>query len=101
MNKPEWMSNPNIRPYVFVREENRIANAGSVHQFPWFEHNYMMFEPQKIENSDFGKSILKLDELAFGHAGMPTPPWVFYDCGVMPGLVVGYAAKTKFLPPIF
>ncbi len=99
--KPKWMQDPNIKPYIFVREENRIKFPGTIHKFDWFNHDFLTFEPQKIENSDFGKSILKLDALAFGHAGMPTPPWVFYDCGVMPGLVVGYAAKTKSLPDIF
>lgn len=98
--KPSWMTDENVRPYIFSREENLISQPGSFHKFDWFNHDYLMFEPQKMDNTDFGKSILKLDELAFGHAGMTTPHWVFYDCGVMPGLVAGFAAKTKWLPPI-
>lgn len=99
--KPDWMSNPNIKPYVFVREENRIKNPGAINNFPWFDSNFEIIEPQHIDNSAFGKTILKLDELAFGMAGMTTPPWVFYDCGVMPGIVVGYAARTAWLPDTF
>lgn len=78
-----------------------MKNPGTIHKFAWFDHDYKMIEPQHVENADFGKTILKLDELAFGLAGMTTPPWVFYDCGVMPGIVVGYAAKTSWLPEIF
>ena len=38
-----------------------------------------------------------LDGLAFGPVGMPMEKWVFFDCGEMPGAVVGLAVRANQL----
>jgi len=51
-----------------------------------------------MTNLGFGELQMKLDALAFGENNMPTPRWAFYDCGVMPGLITGYAMRWNKLP---
>lgn len=97
-SKPEWLSDKNIRPYVFVRQENRVLQPGSLHEFPWFKHDFILKDPLKMKESRFGHAIMNLDAMAFGKQQMVTPPWVFYDCGVLPGIIAGYAARTESLP---
>lgn len=97
-HKPDWLSDKNIRPYVFVRQENRTLQPGSLHTFDWFKNNFIMKDPFKMKESSFGKAIMNLDAIAFGKQQMVTPPWVFYDCGVLPGIIAGYAIKTEVLP---
>jgi hypothetical protein len=96
--KPDWLSDKNIRPYVFVRQENRVLQPGSLHEFPWFKHNFILKDPLKMKESYFGHAIMNLDAMAFGKQQMVTPPWVFYDCGVLPGIITGFAARTESLP---
>lgn len=95
---PEWLSDKNIRPYVFVRQENRVLQPGSLHEFPWFKHNFILKDPLKMKESHFGHAIMNLDAIAFSKQQMVTPPWVFYDCGVLPGVIAGFAARTESLP---
>lgn len=95
--KPKWLKSKNIKPYVFVRQENRILQPGSLHEFPWFKNDFILKDPLKMKESRFGHAIMNLDSMAFGKQQMVTPPWVFYDCGVLPGLIVGFAAKTESL----
>lgn len=95
--KPEWLDDPNIKPYVFVRQENRTLQPGSLHEFPWFDNNFLIKDPLKMKESHFGHAIMNLDAIAFGKQQMVTPPWVFYDCGVLPGVIAGFAARTESL----
>lgn len=97
-SKPAWLSDKNIKPYVFVRQENRTLQPGSLHQFPWFNNNFIIKDPLKMKESHFGHAIMNLDAMAFGKQQMVTPPWVFYDCGVLPGIIAGFAARTETLP---
>ena len=46
----------------------------------------------------FADSILSLESQAFKVVQMITSRWVFYDCGLMPGLVAGFAYQTAQLP---
>ncbi len=96
--KPNWLANANIVPYVCARWENRIANSGLRHRFSWFDRAPLMIDPIRLANQGFGELQMKLDKLAFGGAGMNTPRWAFYDCGVMPGLITGFACRWKKLP---
>ncbi len=98
IQKPSWLEDKDIKPYVFVREENRALNPGVRHQFDWFDHNYLMLDPLKVSSADFGHAIMRIDASAFKKQNMVTPPWVFYDCGVLPGIIVGYAIRTEKLP---
>lgn len=94
-----WLHREDIRPYVFVREENRIKNPGSAYSLNWFTHPPIYLNPLCMDSRDFGNQIMKMETLAFGPSGMPMPRWVFYDCAVMPGFVAGYAHRTSTLAP--
>ena len=94
-----WMYKDDIRPYVFVREENRIKNPGSVLNVDWFPPGKLLYlNPLHMSSRGFGDQIMKMETMAFGPSGMPMPRWVFYDCAVMPGFVAGFAHRTSTLP---
>ena len=93
-----WMHSEDIRPYVFVRPENRIANPGELHsKLKWFPHKVIYKNPLQIDEVDFADKILYLESRAFGPSGMAMPRWVFYDCAILPGFVAGFAARTTTL----
>ncbi|MFN7904916.1 MAG: hypothetical protein ACK5P5_07000 [Pseudobdellovibrionaceae bacterium] len=97
--KSPWIENPDIRPYVFVRPENRIEKFGHRHKLNWFSNNIIVKNPLEIDELEFAEQIYFMEGGAFGPSNMAMPRWVFYDCAVMPGLVAGYAMRTKALPP--
>ena len=95
-----WMRDENIRPYVFVRPENRMHNPGRFHhQLDWFPHSVLYKNPLEIDQLGFANRILNLETKAFGPSGMAMPRWVFYDCAIVPGFVAGFAARTSSLSP--
>jgi len=100
----KWLNDENIRPYVFVRPENRIAKPGDFHtqaslgRFDWFPHNVLYKNPLEMDQVGFADSILTLETKAFGPSGMAMPRWVFYDCAIVPGFVAGFAHRTSTLP---
>ena len=95
-----WMKDENIRPYVFVRPENRIHEPGGMHQsLDWFPHRVLYKNPLEMDQVKFADRILNLETKAFGPSGMAMPRWVFYDCAIVPGFVAGFAARTTSLPP--
>lgn len=101
LNEPRlrWLEDENIRPYVFVRPENRIAHPGRLHSgLNWFPHQVVYKNPLEMDQVAFADSILHLESKAFGPSGMVMPRWVFYDCAVVPGFVAGFAARTSALP---
>ena len=62
-----WMQNPDIRPYVFVRPENRIENPGDFHsQVEWFPHQVVYKNPLNMDEVKFADRILRLESKAFG-----------------------------------
>lgn len=99
-----WMKDPNIRPYVFVRPENRISQPGDFHNqetaghFDWFPHEVLYKNPMHMDQVEFANRILTLEAKAFGPTGMEMPRWVFYDCAIVPGFVAGFAHRTSALP---
>jgi hypothetical protein len=94
-----WMHNDDIRPYVFVRPENRILSPGSMHkQLDWFPHDVLYKNPLEMDEVKFADRILGLEMKAFGPSGMAMPRWVFYDCAIVPGFVAGFAHRTSTLP---
>jgi hypothetical protein len=98
-NRFGWMSNPDIRPYVFVRNENRIKQPGREHsELDWFPHRVLYKNPLEMDQVGFADRILDLEAKAFGPSGMAMPRWVFYDCAIVPGFVAGFAYRTKALP---
>jgi hypothetical protein len=95
-----WLNDDNIRPYVFVRPENRIKNPGSLHKLDWFANKSPVYiNPLEMDQVKFGNQILELEAQAFGPSNMAMPRWVFFDCAVTPGFVAGFAIKTKALDP--
>ncbi len=99
-HKLDWMKNPDIRPYVFVRPENRIENPGEFHsQVKWFgKHQVVYKNPLNMDEVKFADRILQLESKAFSGSNMAMPRWVFYDCAIVPGFVAGFAAKKSALP---
>lgn len=93
-----WMKDDNIRPYVFVRPENRMPEPGKFHQtIDWFPHKVLYKNPLEMDQVKFADRILNLETKAFGPSGMEMPRWVFYDCAIVPGFVAGFAARTSSL----
>jgi hypothetical protein len=93
------MRDENVRPYVFVRDENRIPQPGQHHaKLDWFPHEVLYKNPLKMDEVGFADRILSLETKAFGPSGMAMPRWVFYDCAIVPGFVAGFAHRTSALP---
>ncbi|MCB0378314.1 MAG: hypothetical protein KDD33_07465 [Bdellovibrionales bacterium] len=95
-----WMKDENIRPYVFVRSENRIQQPGSLHALDWFEGKPPVYiNPLEMDQVSFGNQILQIEAQAFGPSNMAMPRWVFFDCAVTPGFVAGFAHRTSAMDP--
>lgn len=97
--KTGWLKNPDIRPYVFVRQENQIHKPGSRHHLNWFSQEPIFVDPLSVSSLPFADRIYSIEERAFGPSNMAMPRWVFYDCGVIPGFVAGFAARPSALNP--
>lgn len=97
----EHVAKGDIRPYVYVRSENKVAQPGSRHRLDWFPYEPIYKDPMMLHELEFAEGIYHLENLAFGKTNMPMPRWVFYDCAVMPGFVAGFAMKTSKLPEAF
>lgn len=91
------MHSGDIRPYVFVRPENRILNPGARHHLDWFGHEPIIKNPMDLRELSFADRIYSIEERAFGPSNMAMPRWVFYDCAVIPGFVAGFAARPQAL----
>lgn len=87
----DWLTGKDLRPYVFVRKANRIAEPGKKFALDWFSQEPLFKDPLVMEEVDFADQILRLETRAFAATNMPMPRWVFYDCAIMPGFVAGYA----------
>lgn len=97
----ERLETGDVRPYVFVRSENRIARPGTRHVLDWFPWAPLYKDPLRLDQLEFAEQILHLENAAFHTSAMPMPRWVFYDCAVMPGFVAGFAMKTEKVPAAF
>jgi hypothetical protein len=92
-----WLFSDDVRPYVFVRRENRVKNPGSLHKVSWFQKEPLQMDPLRMKEVEFANEILNLESRAFAASNMPMPRWVFYDCAVMPGFTAGFAIRRKAL----
>ncbi len=95
----EWFDNVNVRPYVFVREENRIKKPGTAFKVDWFAGEPIYKNPLLVANVEFANQILTMESQAFASSNMAMPRWVFYDCAVMPGFVAGFAIRAEKASP--
>lgn len=102
LEKASWLKDyaktGDLRPYVFVRPENRIAAPGTRHRLDWFPDEPIFKNPLDLSQLEFAEQIYHLEHRAFGPSNLEIPRWVFYDCAVMPGFVAGFAMKTSALP---
>lgn len=100
LSKATWLSEygEDVRPYVYVRPDNKIQNPGSRHELDWFRHDPIYKNPLDLKELEFAEQIYYIEHKAFGPANMAMPRWVFYDCAIMPGFVAGYAMRTSRLP---
>lgn len=92
-----WLTSGDLRPYVYVRPENRIKEPGKRFALDWFSGREPLYKnPLVMSEVDFADQILRLETRAFAASNMPMPRWVFYDCAIMPGFVAGFALhKSK------
>lgn len=97
LQRAKWMESGEIRPYVFVRPENKIAQPGSRHKLDWFCHEAIYKDPLDLAEINFADRMFSIEERAFGPSNMAMPRWVFYDCAAMPGFVAGFAARPSAL----
>lgn len=56
-----------------------------------------IFDPLTLRSRPFIERVYRLDELCFGGQGMGMDRWVFFDCAVMPGFVMGFMIQAKNL----
>jgi hypothetical protein len=102
LKKAKWFyegaETGDVRPYVFVRPDNKIQNPGSRHHSDWFPMEPIYKNPLSLDELEFAEQIYYIEEKAFGAANMTMPRWVFYDCAIIPGFVAGFAMKTAKLP---
>ena len=90
--KPDWLKNPNIRPYICVRKENYIKKVKK--DFDWFDRQPYIVDP--LENLGFVKMQMKVDSIMFEK--LFTPKWAFYSCAILPGLITGFVMKRDKIP---
>lgn len=94
----KWGATGDVRPYVFVRTDNKIQNPGSRHRSDWFPMEPVYKDPLDTKELEFAEGIYHIEERAFGPSNMAMPRWVFYDCAIIPGFVAGFAMRTSKLP---
>lgn len=95
----QWLGSEYLRPYVYVRPENRIAAPGKSFKTDWFKMEPVYKNPLRMDEVDFADQILRLETHAFAASNMPMPRWVFYDCAIMPGFVAGFAIHRSKATP--
>lgn len=96
--KSDWMHTGDIRPYVFVRPENKIESPGSRHHLDWFQFEPIYKNPLDLKELPFAEAIYQIEWKSFGKQDLAIPRWVFYDCAAMPGFIAGFAGRTAKLP---
>src|SRR5688500_5556908 len=57
-----------------------------------------LFDPRAVASAPLLDRIADLDEACFGPRGMTMPRWALYDCGELPGAVVGLASTGEEAP---
>lgn len=102
LKKAEWyrkgVASGDVRPYVYVRPDNKIQNPGSRHKSDWFPMEPIYKNPLDTHELEFAEQIYFIEGSAFGPSNMAMPRWVFYDCAIIPGFVAGFAMRTSKLP---
>ena len=84
-------------PYLIARPPVLEVLDREPFQVPIPDDN--IFDPQRVAGGPFIQLVKHLDELAYGPVGFSMPDWVFYDCGVMPGAIFGFAMPADAVLP--
>lgn len=95
LKRATWLGSDDIRPYVFVRPENKIEQPGTRHRLDWFKQEPIYKNPLDLKELAFAEAIYQIEWKSFGHQDLAIPRWVFYDCAAMPGFIAGFAGRTK------
>ena len=93
----DWLESDDYTPYIYMRKENIFSNPGTRLNCTWFKKKPLFKNPLVMNEVSFADQILNLESKAFQKTAMPMPRWVFYDCGIIPGFVCGFAQKTSTL----
>ncbi len=88
--KLDWLADDAFRPYVLMRNQNRIKKPWIFYHFKDLEEKTYFVDPLLMENVSFTNAILDMESSAFHLTAMNMPRWTFYDCGIMPGLCSGF-----------
>ena len=96
--KSEWMHTGDVRPYVFVRPENKIEQPGTRHKLDWFQFEPIYKNPLDLKELPFAEAIYQIEWKSFGRQDLAIPRWAFYDCAAMPGFIAGFAGRTSKMP---
>ena len=59
--KAPWFNSENIRPYVFVRPENKIENPGTLHKLNWFTKEPIYKNPLDLKELPFAEAIYQIE----------------------------------------
>lgn len=81
-------------PYLVITPDNRGVFAETIYGVAIRE----VYNPQALAHRDFIRALDQLNILNYGPAGLEMPRWAFYDCGIMPGFVFGFAQRVSTLP---
>ena len=57
------------------------------------------FDPRRVDSAGFIGLLHRFDEIVYARSGLSLPPWAFYDCAAIPGLVCGFAADAADVDP--
>lgn len=93
-----WLKDEAIRPYVLARQPE-FLNSQARQPHPCFQQSPLVIDPQKVANEDFITQIINLENTVFTGTGLAMPRWVFYDCGIMPGITTGFAIHRDKASP--
>lgn len=58
-----------------------------------------IFDPTQARSLNVIRGLFALDAFTFGDQAMQMPRWVFFDCGMFPGIVFGFGQPAGELAP--
>jgi hypothetical protein len=71
--KATWLESGDIRPYVFVRPENKISQPGTRHKLDWFIHEPIYKNPLNLNEMPFADAVLQIEWKSFGKQDLAIP----------------------------
>lgn len=84
-----------LKPYIICSRDN--LDYFSLENDIGCISEDLIFDPLKVESKNFIDDVFTMDKISFGSQGMAMERWVFLDCSVMPGAVIGFAIHSSNL----